>query len=60
MSKAPAPSSLPNSSQRSGIATGAPGRERSDQEVTLVEPRALRSQSTKIRPSRLALLMVAT
>src|SRR5690348_1611068 len=58
-SKAPALLSLASSSQRSGIATGAPWRARSDQLATLVAPRVLRSQSMKMRPSRFALLAVA-
>jgi hypothetical protein len=49
-----------NSSQVTGIATGAPGPARKDQLATAVAPRPLRSQSMKMRPSRLALLMVAT
>jgi hypothetical protein len=39
-----------------GIAHRAPGRARNDQLATAVAPRPLRSQSMKIRPSRLALL----
>src|SRR3954452_22298976 len=42
--------------QRTGIATGAPARARSDQLATLVAPRVLRSQSMKMRPLRSALL----
>ncbi|CAH0215330.1 hypothetical protein SRABI35_02076 [Stenotrophomonas lactitubi] len=49
-----------SSSQRSGTATPALSRARSDHEHTLVAPRVLRSQSMKITPLRLALLIVAT
>ena len=43
-----------------GTATPAASRARSDHEHTLVAPRVLRSQSMKITPPRLALLIVAT
>ena len=42
-----------------GMATGAPGRPRSEYDVTDVAPRPLRKWSTKTLPPRLALDIVA-
>ena len=43
-----------SSSQASGIATGAPGRARGEYDAIAVASRVLRTQSTKILPSRRA------
>ncbi len=42
ISKALPPFTRPSSSQRNGIATGAPGRARNENDATLVAPRPLR------------------